>query len=200
MFTGTGDEEIAVEGMKHGLMDYVVKSPSHFVRLAASVQKALSGLEDRRQMQALMKETEERYRLLFENSVDAILLTIPNDRVLDANPAACRTFGRIREDLIGCVGEDILNIEDPRFKSAVSERAAAGRFRGELEMMRSNGGRFPAEVTSGLFLDRSGQPRAYMIIRDVSEDKKARQKINEGAVEVGDNQRGGPRFHCRFQC
>jgi len=38
MFTGTGSEEIAVEAMKAGLDDYVLKSPKHFVRLPLSVR------------------------------------------------------------------------------------------------------------------------------------------------------------------
>src|SRR5690349_2666332 len=36
MFTGTGNQEIAVEAMKEGLDDYIVKSPAHFVRLRAA--------------------------------------------------------------------------------------------------------------------------------------------------------------------
>src|SRR4051812_1128377 len=41
MFTATATQEIAVEAMKAGLDDYVVKSPSHFVRLRAAALSAL---------------------------------------------------------------------------------------------------------------------------------------------------------------
>ena len=41
MFTNTGTEEVAVEGMKAGLDDYVIKSPRHFARLAVAVRGAL---------------------------------------------------------------------------------------------------------------------------------------------------------------
>lgn len=44
MFTSSGSEEIAVEAMKSGLDDYVLKSPTHYVRLAAAVRLALSEL------------------------------------------------------------------------------------------------------------------------------------------------------------
>src|SRR6476659_7204594 len=40
MFTGTGSEEIAVEAMKAGLDDYVIKSPRHFARLPAAATNA----------------------------------------------------------------------------------------------------------------------------------------------------------------
>ena len=41
MFTGTGNEEVAVAAMKHGLDDYIIKNVKHLVRLCASVQVAL---------------------------------------------------------------------------------------------------------------------------------------------------------------
>jgi len=46
MFTATGGEEIAVEAMKSGLEDYVLKSPKHFVRLPAAARSALERAEE----------------------------------------------------------------------------------------------------------------------------------------------------------
>jgi signal transduction histidine kinase len=48
MFTGTGNEELAVEAMKAGLDDYVIKSPKHYIRLVAAVRSALEKCETRR--------------------------------------------------------------------------------------------------------------------------------------------------------
>jgi diguanylate cyclase (GGDEF)-like protein len=47
MFTGTGNEEVAVAGMKEGLDDYVVKSSSHYARLPAAVRGALASSRQR---------------------------------------------------------------------------------------------------------------------------------------------------------
>ena len=41
MFTNTGNEEIAVEAMKSGLDDYIIKSPKHYVRLGVTVRAVL---------------------------------------------------------------------------------------------------------------------------------------------------------------
>ena len=41
MFTNTGSQEIAVEAMKAGLEDYVLKSPKHYIRLPVAVKSAL---------------------------------------------------------------------------------------------------------------------------------------------------------------
>jgi len=63
MFTGTGSEEIAVEAMKAGLDDYVLKSSKHYSRLPGAAKLAL---EQRAQWRAL-KEAERRYLALFNN-------------------------------------------------------------------------------------------------------------------------------------
>ncbi len=89
MFTGTGSEEIAVEAMKAGLDDYVLKSPKHFRRLPATVRLALARAEERR----AREEAEARYRELFERVPVALYRTAPDGRVLEANPALVAMLG-----------------------------------------------------------------------------------------------------------
>jgi signal transduction histidine kinase/DNA-binding response OmpR family regulator len=59
MFTATGSEEIAVEAMKSGLDDYVLKSPQHYVRLPAAVTAALDRAAIRRRAMNLEQERAE---------------------------------------------------------------------------------------------------------------------------------------------
>src|SRR5881392_1463587 len=61
MFTGTGSEEVAVEAMKAGLDDYVLKSPKHYSRLPAAAVMAL----DRANQRRALREAETRYQRLF---------------------------------------------------------------------------------------------------------------------------------------
>ena len=71
MFTATGDEEIAVEAMKKGLDDYVLKSPKHFKRLPVAVKAATKKAQQRqrlREAEEELQESEKRYRSLFEDS------------------------------------------------------------------------------------------------------------------------------------
>lgn len=60
MFTGTGTEEVAVEAMKAGLDDYVLKSPKHFGRLPATVRSVLDHLKQRNRT----REAETQVRQL----------------------------------------------------------------------------------------------------------------------------------------
>lgn len=89
MFTATGSEEVAVEAMKAGLNDYVLKSPRHFSRLSTAVRLAL---EQAQQRQAL-KEAEDRYRSLFNSVPIGLYRATPAGQILDANPALIQMLG-----------------------------------------------------------------------------------------------------------
>src|SRR2546427_11469808 len=83
MFTGTGSEEIAVQAMKAGLDDYVLKGPKHYARLPAAAHLALERAGQRR---ALL-EAETRYQTVF-NDVPVGLFRLARDgRFIDSNAA-----------------------------------------------------------------------------------------------------------------
>lgn len=83
MFTGTGSEEIAVEAMKAGLDDYVLKSPKHYARLPSVARLALKVSQQKQQL----KIAEARYSLLFASVPVGLYRASPEGKILDANPA-----------------------------------------------------------------------------------------------------------------
>lgn len=138
----------------------------------------------RREAESALRENEERYRLLFETSLDAILLTGPNGRIYAANPAACRIFGKSEDEIVQGGREGIVDTSDPRLALAVEERNRTGKFFGEITMLRTNGEKFPAEVSTALFKDRSGEVRTSMLVRDISERKAAEAHLLEQLDEL----------------
>lgn len=88
MFTGTGNEEIAVEAMKAGLDDYVIKTPRHLHRLAAAIRSALERMEEK----IRAKEMEQRYLQLFTSLPVGVFRASVDGRWLDVNPAMLRTL------------------------------------------------------------------------------------------------------------
>ena len=131
-------------------------------------------LEKKTQMLA---ESEEKYRLLYDNSMDAILLTSPDGSIQAANPAACAMFQRTEDEIIKGGRNCIVDVTDPRLSPALEERDRTGRFVGELTFLRKDGTRFAGEVSSSIFIDRHGRTRSSMIIRDISERKHADERI-----------------------
>ncbi len=124
-----------------------------------------------------LRESEELYRLLFRTSQDAILLTSPSGAVLAANPAASRVLGRSEEEIKKLGRAGFVDEADPRLASALEERARTGNFFGELNMLRGDGTKFPAELSTALFKDRNGRTRTSMIIRDLTERKRTQASL-----------------------
>ncbi len=131
-----------------------------------------------REVRAL-QESEERYRLLFDASLDAVLLTTPDGLIQAANPAACRMFGRTEEEIKRVGRAGLTDLTDSRLQRAVEERVRTGYFFGELTLLRSDGTKFPGEVSTSVFTDRRGREQTSMIIRDVSSRKRAEEAIRE---------------------
>jgi len=129
-----------------------------------------------------LRDSEERYRALFENSMDGVLLTEPNGNILKANPAACRIFARSEEEICRVGRAGIVDISDPRLPKAIEERARTGRFSGELIFLRRDGAKFPGEISSAIFKDANGKLKTSMIIRDITERKQAESQ-REAALE-----------------
>ncbi|NPU84349.1 MAG: PAS domain S-box protein [Syntrophaceae bacterium] len=133
----------------------------------------------REQADEKLQEREEKYRSLFDHSRDAILLTRPDGFILDANPSACEMFGRSLEGIRSVGRNGLVDVTDPRLNEALSERAHTGGGMAEITMLRANGDKFPAEITSTVFADTSGQQKTSMIIRDVTERKRAEDALRE---------------------
>jgi len=121
--------------------------------------------------------SEEKYRLLIETSLDGVLLTAPDGSIFAANPAACQMLKRTEKEIIRVGRNGVVDTTDPQLPLAIQECARTGHFRGELTMVRKNGVKFSAEISTSIFLDNKGYERMSMIIRDTSERKKAEFRI-----------------------
>ena len=130
------------------------------------------------------EESEERYRLLFETSIDAILLTAPDGTVHAANPAACRMFGWTEEEIIQIGRNGLVDLADPHLSAALKERADEGDFRGELTFVRKDETKFSGEISTAIFKDDQGNLRTSMVIRDITERKSAEEKIRQQLTHI----------------
>ena len=89
MFTGTGSEEIAVKAMKAGLDDYVIKSPKHYVRLAAAVRSTWQKYEQKKALQ----EFKQSYYRFFERIPLGLYRLDANGTVVEANSTLAKMLG-----------------------------------------------------------------------------------------------------------
>lgn len=133
----------------------------------------------RKQAELALRESEERYRSFFENSMDAILLTSPDGGIISANPAACEMFGYTENELTTIGRAGVVDKEDPRLNAFLQTREKENKVRGELTFIRKNGNKFLAEFTSAIFMSSSGDINTSMIIRDITERRMAEEDLRK---------------------
>ena len=121
--------------------------------------------------------SEAIYHALFNASLDAVLITAPDGRILEANPTACALFGRSVEELRRLGRAGVVDPDDTRIPAALEERERTGRFVGEINFKRADGSIFTAEMSSAVFHAPGGERRTSMVIRDISARKRAEEAL-----------------------
>lgn len=89
MFTGTGNEEVAVEAMKQGLDDYIIKSVKHLMRLRAAVEAVVGRAEDR----VLAQKTTYQLELLLSHLDVGVFSCTAAGEIIELNDAMVRLLG-----------------------------------------------------------------------------------------------------------
>ncbi|HUO60538.1 MAG TPA: PAS domain S-box protein, partial [Candidatus Acidoferrales bacterium] len=132
-------------------------------------------ITSRKQSEQALRESESKFRSLFDNSLDAIMLTDGDSTIAAANPAACAMFGMTEQEICEYGRDRLVDPADSRLQGLVQQRRTLGIASGELVHVRKDGTRFLAETTS---VDLTGEPeRAYVSLRDITERKLAEEKV-----------------------
>lgn len=191
MFTASGDEHIAAQGMNAGLDDYVLKSPAHLARLCGAVRLHVGRRrlrEARRKAAAAQAESERRYRRLFEAAIEGIVITDAETlTVVDVNPALCALLGYSRDDLIGRYPWMVAPPGDAQERRVAMEALArvGGGKRSEATLRRADGELITVERDSSVYL--AGDRRLVQChIRDITERKMAEEGMRQ-ALERAQN-------------
>ncbi|MGH7871386.1 MAG: PAS domain-containing protein, partial [Candidatus Binatia bacterium] len=154
------------------------------------LQLIADAVSERRQAQTHSCGNEERFRSLFDHSIDAVFIADPQGNIEAANPEACRLFGRTEEEIsaIGRVG--LVDPADRRLQLIVKEQEQSGRCKGELNFRRKDGSIFLGEISSAFYKDKYGAFKASVIVRDITGRKRVEEtlrNITEGtARSAGD--------------
>jgi PAS domain S-box-containing protein len=145
---------------------------------------AFSDISERRQAEADLRESEERYRSLFQHNHAVMLLIDPaTGDLVDANPAACAFYGYTHEELISRKITDINMLPKDRvFKEM--QRAGSEQRRQFFFRHRLAGGEVrDVEVFSGPIRIKS-QDLLYSIIHDITARKQAEEALQRQQEEL----------------
>jgi len=139
-------------------------------------------ITQRKQAEEAIRESEERYRSLFETSPDAIALTDLRSIVRLCNQKAAQVFDfDSPEQMVGINVFDLIAPEDRQNAIDSTREVFKGAILRDLEYVAisNKGRRFPCELSASTIYDKAGKPKGFTgILRDITERKqKARENI-----------------------
>ncbi|MGD1089539.1 MAG: response regulator [Verrucomicrobiota bacterium] len=146
--SGTIGEDTAIEALKNGAIDYVLKH--RLLRLIPSVDRALREVKEHAECQRAeqsMRESEHKYREIFECLTDAAFLSDEKSgRIIDANRRAEVLLGCTRMDILGHNQSQFLALDKCRARNDASVAEAEDSNTVECDLIREGGTTIPVEV------------------------------------------------------
>src|ERR671911_549605 len=184
--SGQIGEQVAVEAMKAGAQDYLMKE--NLTRLNTAIERELREAESRRERRRAEEErqlAQEKYRGIFENAVEGIFQTTVEGRFVTANPALARMFGYDSpEDLL----ENVSNVAeqlyaDPERRAEFNRLVQRDGFVSGFEIQirrKEDGGTMWASASARAIRDAGGELVGYEgTMEDITERKQAEQALRE---------------------
>jgi len=175
--TGTGSEEIAVEAMKRGAADYIIKHPSHIQRLPQTIYRAL----EKRETQEKQREDEERYRTAIEHSNDGFAL-VKGDRHIYFNKKFLEIFGYDNEkDMEGKPAFFMVHPDDREMVMEYNHKRLKGEVvpsQYEFKGIKKDGSVVYIEVSATDTTYR-GERVALAYLRDFTQRKHAEEELKQ---------------------
>ncbi len=129
------------------------------------------------------------YRALYENSPDGVLFTVPDGKVLAANPAACQILGRTEAEICSLGRQGLADLSDERWPRILAERERAGHGRGVARMIRADGTPIEVEMSAQIFTDAAGGERTCTIIRDVTDRVAMEHELRQSRERLAEAER-----------
>jgi PAS domain S-box-containing protein len=120
---------------------------------------------------------------MFARSLDAVMFTAPDGRILAANPAACRLLGLSEEEICARGRVGLADPADARWETGLRDRESTGRFFGELSMLRGDGTTFEAEVSSAVFENEFAELRTVVVFRDITDRKQPPHELQTAPLD-----------------
>ena len=180
LITGKGDEEIAVAALKLGAADYVVKNSGYLFKLPSIMENAFHTSLLARQHTAL-KESEKKYRNIFENAVEGLFQSTPEGGFISVNPAFARMLGYASpEELMSSVSDIAkqyyVNDEDrQRYKQILQKQGSVRFF--EFQARCKDGSHIWVSNSTNVIYDQDGKIVCYEgYVTDITELKQVEEE------------------------
>lgn len=173
IMTSHGDERIAIEMMKQGARDYLVKDEKFYDLLPRVVSRVDQQIDNEIKLNRAEEKLREQAKLI-DIANDAIVVRNMEDIVLFMNKAAEQLYGHKKEEAVGRKSIEIFYKDEfIEVVDAENEVISKGEWQGELKQTTKEGETLTVESHQTLIRDETGHPKSILIInRDITEKKQ----------------------------
>jgi PAS domain S-box-containing protein len=175
VLTGVDDETIALEAMRQGIEDYLVKGQ---ILHGSTVGRATRYAVERSRSKLALRESEEQFRATYEHAAIGIQMLSLDGRPFHSNGMLCRILGYSQHELEHRDFNDITHPEDLRREMPLLQDLLAGRIPSytiEKRYLHKDGHSVWVRVTSSLA--RVAEPYRISIIEDITARKQAEEQL-----------------------
>jgi len=173
ILSGAIGEERAIELIKEGATDYILKS--NMTRFVSAVTRALKESEEnkkRKEIQEKLRKSELRFRSIVETAHDAIILTDGEGKIITWNKGAERIFGYVLDEK----SNQWENLKNQSLK--ITRDVNSSVYSLEIKARRKNGQIFPAEISLSSW--KNGETIFLcVILRDITDRKTAEANLRK---------------------
>jgi PAS domain S-box-containing protein len=168
------EQKKAVEALREAHAKLESRVRERTSELALTNEMLMMEISERKRVEDELRESEERYRTLFEESRDAIYITRRSGEIIEMNQYALDQFGYRREEILGN-NVDILYVyprDRFRFQEEIEEKGFVRDF--EVKLRTKDGTELDCLITSTIRCSKNKDILGYQgIIRDITERKRA---------------------------
>ena len=184
VMTGYGNEQIAVDAMKAGALDYIVKSPEMFDDMPRVVRRALREwdlLQERKYSVEALRKSEEKYRLLIDNANESVIVA-QDGLIKFVNPMTIVLLGGYSEqELINRPFPEFVHPDDrsmvvENYRRRIANEAFKPRY--AFRVVTRDGIVKWVEINAALIVWQ-GKPATLNFFTDITERKQAEDALRE---------------------
>jgi PAS domain S-box-containing protein len=169
--------EGALQAAHHDLEIRVEERTAELTRANVLLKQEIS---ERKRAEEALRDSEERYRTLFEDSRDAIYITAREGEFIDVNQSALDLFGYTREEMVGLNAWEIyVNLDDrARFQKEIESRGSLINY--EIKFRKKDKTEMDCLLTASVRQAKDGSVLGYQgIIRDITERKRLEAQLQQ---------------------
>ncbi len=194
--TSYGSQELAVEAIKSGALDYVAKSPASYSDMAHIVARAFrewDNIHEKKKIEAALIKSEEQLRLLNKNMPDIITFADPDGKFIYVSPSIENVLGIKPDEMTGrsvfgrIHPDDVARLEN-EFNNLKSANAPK---KTDFRIMNGSGDYIWIETIGNMIFDKNESITGFVFNSRLIGDRKKEvdeiKRINEELEEMVNN-------------